>query len=219
MTTDDMPRSRMLVAAFRAASIRSASQPGFVHHAWYVRYHLEIVEKLALELVEHHPQADRSLVEVLVWLHDYGKTVEPDRDRQDQATLIAGRRELTNLGFPAKFVDRAVSYAELIDMSAGADLTTAPIEVRIVSSADGCSHFIGPFMHLWWWENAERPYGDLMAENRRKAVTDWNRKIVLPEARAAFEARYQFLIEQSGDFPERFIHDPRAVPPRGGEAR
>ncbi len=41
--------------------------------------------------------------------------------------------------------------------------------------------------------------------NRKKIDKDWTRKIVLPEARQAFQARYQFLCEQAGDLPTRFL--------------
>ncbi|WP_369263194.1 hypothetical protein [Streptomyces sp. R35] len=44
-----------------------------------------------------------------------------------------------------------------------------------------------------------------MAENLSKLHKDWTYKIVLPEARAAFESRYLSLREQSGKLPERFI--------------
>jgi hypothetical protein len=55
------------------------------------------------------------------------------------------------------------------------------------------------------WENAGRPFDELMADNRRKLAKDWNRRIVLPEAAAAFESRYRFLLEQTGTIPKRFI--------------
>jgi len=183
--------------------IESASAPGFLHHTWYVRYHLEIVERIALELAERYPEADRDLVRVLAWLHDYGKTV--DADDEHGATLSAGRTALSEAGFDGAFADRAIAYVELMDRKLEVDLSGAPIEVRIVSSADGCSHLVGPFFHLWWWEHAHKPFEQLMADNRRKLIQDWTRKIVLPEARAAFETRYRLLMEQTGDLPERFL--------------
>lgn len=183
--------------------IESASAPGFVHHTWYVRYHLEIVERIALELTERYPDADRDLVRILVWLHDYGKTV--DREDQHGATLSAGRVALSEVGFDPAFIDRAIAYADLMDRKLDVDLSGAPLEVRIVSSADGCSHLVGPFFHLWWWEHADRPFEQLMADNRHKLIQDWTRKIVLPEARAAFGARYHLLMEQAGDLPARFV--------------
>ncbi len=180
-----------------------ANDPEFIHHAWFVQWHLNIVEKAAGELLHHYPTADRSLVEVMVWLHDYGKIL--DFEHQYETTLTAGRQKLTELGFPADFVEKAVSYCEMLDKKMELDLKQAPIEVQIVSSADGLSHLIGPFMYFWWQENATKPYQELMADTKAKAIKDLTRKIVLPEARAAAESRYAFIMEQSGELPSKII--------------
>ena len=190
-----------LIEDFRQAVIRAAGDPAFVHHRWFVRWHLEIVERLALELCQIYPDADSDLVALLVWLHDYGKIV--DRANEHAATLTAGRRQLQSLGFPAAVVDRAIRYVELID--AQRDLDRAPVEVRIVSSADGAAHLIGPFYALWWQENADKPFEELMADNERKALGDWQRKIVLPEVRAAFAQRQRLLLERCGQLPRAFL--------------
>ena len=44
-----------------------------------------------------------------------------------------------------------------------------------------------------------------MQDNTKKRLKDWNKKIVLPEARKSFEARFHFLEEQCGNFPNKFI--------------
>lgn len=192
-----------LVERLRSRVIDASSKPDFVHHTWYPQFHLEIVDHLAKELLAFYPAADAELVGALVWLHDYGKTIS--EANADELSVDAGSRLLTEIGFDRKFIDRAAAYLRLVNDSWDADLSTAPIEVQIVSTADGCSHFIGPFFHLWWWEHADQPFEALMAENRRKMIKDWTRKIVLPEARAVFEARYRLLLEQTGVFPERYL--------------
>ena len=156
-----------------------------------------------MELTDAYTEADRNFILVLVWLHDYGKLI--DRDREHELTLTEGRRALIEIGFTPEFSDKAVEYIRLLDNSRTIDLTGAPIEVRIVSSADGCAHFAGPFYQIWLWENSERPLHELMKENRRKAEKDWTRKIVLPEARAAFEGRYRIVCEQNGNLPNNYI--------------
>jgi hypothetical protein len=196
------------IVAFREHVKDAAANEDFIHHKWFVKWHLEIVEKLAIELCGHHPEADRSAVEVLVWLHDYGKIF--DYDRQYETTLTAGRQKLTELGFPPDFVDKVISYAETLDKKMEVDLHQAPVEVQIVSSADGCSHMVGPFLKIFWNEATDKTFAgkefeELMQLDRRKIDKDWNRKIVLPEARQAFEQRYKFLCEQAGELPEKYL--------------
>lgn len=191
------------IAALKTHVREASANPGFIHHLWFVQWHLEIVERLSLELLEHYPKADRELLEVMVWLHDYGKIL--DFDHQYEMTLPEARKKLQELQFPGTFVDTAVSYIAMHDNYRNMDLHTAPIEVQISSSADACSHFIGPFMALWWYENAYKPFEQLMADNRHKADKDWNLKVVLPEARKAFEGRYRLLCEQSGELPRTFL--------------
>jgi HD domain len=187
----------------------SATDPQFIHHVWYVQYHLELVEAIASELIEYHPEADPELVYALVWIHDYGKMVTRHNDRE--ATLIEGRKKLLEVGYPEALVDRIITYAKVIDSSSEVDLTASPIEIKIVSSADGCSHLVGPFFHLWFWENSDRPFEQLMQSNRRKALQAWERKIVLPEARAAFKCRHNTIMELNGFLPERFIPRPSSL--------
>jgi hypothetical protein len=191
------------IEAFKQHVRETSANPEFVHHLWFVKWHLEIVEKIAFELLEHYPQADGDMVKLMVWLHDYGKTL--DFDNQYEVTLTAGRAKLLELGFVEKLVNTAIENIETLDRKLELDLHEAPIEVQIVSSADGCSHMVGPFLDMWWYEHPGEPFEKLMADNRHKADKDWNHKIVLPEARSAFEARYGIICEQSGELPTTFI--------------
>lgn len=196
------------IVAFREHVKEAASNPDFLHNKWFVRWHLEVVEKIASELCEHHPDADRELVEVMVWLHDYGKII--NFDREYEVTQEVGPKILAQIGFPPKFTESALKAIELLDKKMEVDLRQAPIEVQIVSSADGCAHMVGPFLYIFWNEATDKTfagktYEDLMHLNRIKIEKDWNRKIVLPEARQAFEARYKFLLEQSGALPDRYV--------------
>jgi len=191
------------IETFKRHVREASANPDFIHHEWFVKWHLEIVEQLASELLVHYPEADKDLVEVMVWLHDYGKIL--DFDNQYAMTLTAGREKLTELGFAPEFVERAISSIETLDKKMELDMHEAPIEVQIVSSADGCSHMVGPFLDFWWYENAGKSFEELMKDNRHKADKDWNRKIVLPEARAAFEQRYRLICERSGELPAKFL--------------
>jgi hypothetical protein len=196
------------ITLFKQHVTEASSNPNFLHHKWFVKWHLEIVQKLASELCGQHPEADRDLVELMVWLHDYGKIL--DFDDEYGKTLTAGRQKLTELGFPPEVVTRAIDYIEILDKKLEIDLRQSPIEVQIVSTADGCSHMVGPFLEIFWNEVSDKTFAgknfeELMALNRSKIEKDWDHKIVLPEARKAFENRYRFLREQTGDLPATFF--------------
>ncbi len=176
----------------------------FIHHPWFVKYHLAIVEKISSELCEIYADSDKDLVQTMVWLHDYGKIL--NYDKQYEMTQKSGLEFLLKLGFDEKFAIKALEYIQMVDSKLTLDLKKAPIEVKIVSSADGAAHLVGPFFAVYLQEFHEKPLADLMAGNIHKAITDWERKIVLPEVKRAFEARHKLILEQNGEIPEKFLN-------------
>jgi len=190
-----------LIKKFKEHVIKESKNLNFIHHKWYVKYHLEIVEKISLELCKKYPKADKNLVLLLVWLHDYGKII--DFKNQHKTTLTKGKKKLKEFSFPKHTIEKASSYVKMIDNKIG--LKKATIEVKIVSSADGASHLIGPFYPIYWYENHKKAIENIMKENIRKASKDWKEKIVLPEVKKMFKKRHDFLIENSGKIPSKFL--------------
>lgn len=180
-----------------------SKNPNFIHHQWFVRFHLEIVEKIALEACELYPSADKDFVRLLCWLHDYGKII--DFDNQYNMTIIEGAKKLKDIGFDDDVVTRAIESMKTIDAKVFDDIKNASIEVQIISSADAASHHVGPFFTLWWYENPDRTVDQLLQDNLVKSDKDWNRKMVVPEIREAFTNRRLLLEEHSGKLPDTYL--------------
>lgn len=181
--------------------ITRAQDTSFRHHKWFVTYHLDIVAKIADELCALHPEANEKFVEALVWLHDYEKIM--DFDNQYNAELAATKTLLKQLNF-ANDVSDALCQS-LVTYNAKHDLASASIEIQIVSSADAASHLVGPFITLYWYENASQTIAELQQENRRKLTVDWDTKMTLPEVRQKFANRHHLLLEIAGEMPTSFL--------------
>lgn len=177
------------------------SKETFIHHNWYVKYHLEIVEKISLELCEKYPEADKDIVLCLVWFHDFWKII--DKDNEYDATLIHWIETLEKLWFDWEFSKKIVKYIEIFDEKV--DIKNQVIEIQIVSSADWAAHLVGPFYKLRWYENPNREIEKLMKDNIEKSKIDRERKIVLKEVKDNFLDRYNFLQENCWIFPEKYI--------------
>lgn len=191
-----------LIQKLKNIIIEKSKDKSFLHNDWFVDYHLSIVEKIALELCGIYKEADKNLVLVLVWIHDYGKIL----DMKNQHDLNYKSKELlVGIGFDEDFIEKAMDYLDLMERKMEIDLKQAPIEVKIVSSADGASHFVGPFMHIYWKEYNNKNIAELLDDNIKKINKDWDNKIVLPEIKEKFLDRYLILKEQSGTLPEKFL--------------
>jgi hypothetical protein len=178
-----------------------AQNEEFIHHKWYLKHHLEIVEKLSIEISERY-EVNMDIVLGLVWIHDYAKTVGV---REDAEVISRSRGFLLDLGFDTEYVNEVINLLEVFERKDPGELVESPIEVQIVSTADGASHMIGPFYQLYAYENPDIPIDELMESNLRKLDKDWNRKIVLPEVKEQLQERYNFLKESFGEIPERIL--------------
>lgn len=189
------------IEKFKNMVIQNFSRPDFRWREWMVDYHLRIVERIAMELCDAYPDADREVVLALVWFHDFGKPIDEKNERAVTAT--EGVKALSECGFEQAFIDKVVAAWELMEKKNELDLRTASIETQIVSSADGMSHFVGVFHSSYFADGDD--FATTQKRLREKMEKDWERKIVLPEARAACELRYARARELLGEFPERFL--------------
>jgi hypothetical protein len=195
MTTNPVERIKRNV-------IQIAEDPIFIHHLWYVTHHLTIVESISLELCDRYPNADVDLVLLLVWMHDYEKITR----QVSPESKISEQDFLTQFGISSERIQQVLNSIEIIDRKNPEELCTAPIEIQILSSADGASHLVGSFFSIYWWENPTLSIEELRSRNLKKLTTDWERKIVLPEVKKAFESQYLHLLNSyKTDRPKHYF--------------
>jgi hypothetical protein len=193
-----------LIQKFKEHVVEASANPSFLHHDWFVEYHLNFVEKISLELCEKYPEADKNIVLVLVWIHDYAKILDKEKEHEE-SMFEKGRGKLIEIGFDSVFVDKVISNLAIFEKKMEIDLNNAPIEVKIVSSADGASHLVGPFFAIYFKEFSNKTIQELVESGKNKLKKDWERKIVLPEVKEAFLQRNKFFNEQFGNLPEKYL--------------
>lgn len=182
------------IQTLRDVIAKKASSQTFVHHKWFTKWHLEIVEHIATQLLAHYPEADGNTVIVMVWMHDYGKIVN-FASQYDHALVDEGKNMLIELGFDPQFAEKVAANIKNLDSKTNIDQSN--IETQIVSSADGCPHLVGPFISLYWRENPDKEFEELMKENERKLSVDWDKKVTLKEARQAYQAMHDIEIRKA----------------------
>lgn len=192
-----------LIQNLKREIINLSNNKKFIHHEWFIKYHLEIVEKIALELCDIYKEANKDIVMTMVWFHDYGKIL--DFDNQYEMTQKEGMKFLLEIGFEREFATKVLEYVKIMDSKLTVDINEAPLEVKIVSSADGAAHLVGPFFLVYLQENHLKSLEELLAGNINKAIKDWERKIVLLEVKKAFKNRHKITLEQNGLLPDKFL--------------
>lgn len=175
----------------RAFVTEKAANPDFRHHEWFVKWHLEIVETLSKDMMKYYPEADEDTLIALGWMHDYGKIIDYDT-QYDHAHIEQGRKEMIRLGFDEVFATKIAESIKIFDKKD--HLENESIEIRIVSSADACSHLVGPWISLFWHENPQIPFEDIMKENLRKVGGEWALKVTIPEAIEAYQSLHDDMV-------------------------
>ncbi len=173
----------------------SCAEESFEYHEWFVTYHLKIVEEISLSLTKKYPEANRDLIQVLAWTHDYSKPFAKTKEEEKETLLPMVRELLESLSFEETFIEQVLTYLEEVESKDVKSLEDSPIEVKIVSSADGASHFFGPFFSSYFRDTPSESIEKTMSRVIQKAQRDWDRKIVLPEAKDLVESRYRILLE------------------------
>ena len=202
-TMCDMNDMQSKLDAFKRIVIVNSENEHFHYREWFIPDHLMIVERIAMELCERHPEADRDVVFALVWFHDFGKPIDEKNERE--ITQTRGMEAMKSIGLPDEFAQKVLAHWLRMEMKNEIDISKEAIEVQIVSTADGASHFVGKFYPSYFRDDATEPLDHIVQRLKEKMTKDWERKIVLPEARVAFQERYERALEMVGEYPERFL--------------
>ncbi len=126
-------------------------------------------------MYEKYADCDLNMLLGLVWIHDYGKIVGI---KEEQKVLDESKAFMLDIGFGGEYVDDVIGLLDIFESKMTSDLSEAPMEVRIVSTADAVSHMYGPFYQMYCYENPEMSVEELMESNMKKLEKDWDRKIV-----------------------------------------
>lgn len=198
-----------IVSAIKTQIQQACNNTNFVHHKWYYRHHLLVVEKIATELCEIYADADRSIVELLVWIHDYEKITRwENKEGEDtyQAGLVRLKRLLLNCGMSDDQVTDSIKLFEVFESKSKEVLESTSIEIQIVSSADAASHLTSPFFPIDWYEYHNLSIDELLQRGKDKLKKDWEQKITLPEVKEKFKDRYETLLEVvAGQTPDKYF--------------
>ncbi|MFZ2072174.1 MAG: HD domain-containing protein [Minisyncoccia bacterium] len=189
--------------AFKQIVINNCNNENFSYREWFVNDHLIIVEKIAMELCEKYPNADKDIVFALVWFHDFGKPIDEKNERE--ITKTKGVEEMKQIGLSQEFIEKVLEFWTRMEMKNEIDISKEAIEVQIVSTADGASHFVGKFYSTYFEDLSTEGIKKIENELSAKITQDWERKIVLPETKEAFKERYLKALEITGKYPEKFI--------------
>ena len=173
----------------------NCTREDFEYREWFVSYHLRIVEEVALKLAAAYPEADKDLVRVLAWTHDYSKPLTRDKESEKSSLLPMVRTALSELSFDETYIANVCSRLEEIESKDTRPIEKASIEAQIISSADGAAHLIGPFFYSYFRNDPSESIIVTMQRVMQKANRDWEKKILLPEARELVRVRYEKLKE------------------------
>lgn len=144
-----------------------------------------------MDFSQKYPDANQEIIYAMVRMHDFPKIL--GQKNSEEILQTQGKGLLVQHGYNLDTAQKIIQYIMIMDRKIDLDKDTTPIEIKIVSSADGASHMIGPFQMIWFYENPEKNIDELLASSLQKLEKDRTRKIVLPEVRARFEKQYEAL--------------------------
>jgi putative nucleotidyltransferase with HDIG domain len=176
---------------------------------WFYEEHVLVVEKLAMELCDKYPEANRDAVTLMVFLHDIGRADNHSEDHDLYGSEYA-RKLLTENEFPPDFVDLVAQGCKTHSCDDFGQPTS--LEGKILATADAMSHFQrGFYLRIFyaWNQKADKMHYPELENNQNfanlkeklfaKMDRDFNSKIFFPEAKNAVLPLYQAWQQTIGE--------------------
>ncbi len=160
---------------------------------WFYEDHILVVEKLAMELCDRYPEANRDAVTLMVFLHDVGRAGNHSKNHDLYGSEYA-RQLLTENEFSPAFVNLVVEGCK----THSCDDFGQPVslEGKILATADALSHFHhGFYLKIFYaWSQKSTDKQDFIHLKQKifaKMDRDLNSKIFFPEAKNVALPLYQ----------------------------
>lgn len=126
----------VLVAKAKSHFLKSFSKKKNPPYA-YLPGHIEEAEKWAKRILKDHPEADKEVVLVAVWLHDIGQVVDGKNKDHAVESEKETRQFLTKLGLEKEKVEK---IAFCVRTHRNKDVAPKTLEAKILAAADSVSH-------------------------------------------------------------------------------
>ena len=158
----------------------------------FLETHLLAVEKFAKELIKKIPDANEEIIMLGVWLHDIQRIRKTEGDHAKVGAL-----EAENIMKKYNYDEETIKIVKEMIIVHECDSESIPqnVEGKILTSADGMSHFINDF-YLKTVLLGKKKFKD--AEDYKKWVLekidrDYNKKIQFDFAKEIIQERYDLI--------------------------
>lgn len=125
-----------LVAKAKSHFLKSFSKKKNPVYA-YLPKHVFESEKWAKRILKDHPEADKEVVLLAIWLHDIGQAVDGEGKDHAVESEKETRRFLTKLGLGKERVEKV---AHCVRAHRNKDVAPKTLEAKILAAADSVSH-------------------------------------------------------------------------------
>ncbi len=178
--------------------VREKVRPAFEPDFW--ERHIVLVHKYCVLLAEKL-HADKEVVELAAYLHDYGRVMDPARRDEHQLTGAELAPKVLE-GYPEETVRHV--QACIRTHRGSVDLKPGTIEAQILANADAMAHLDA----VPWFLRLRYAKGESVEEAtawlRQKLERNWTKKLTLPEARKLVRKKHEaamLLLGGTADSP------------------